>query len=264
MKRLMVSMSVALVCAFVVTAAERPKRTPEQLARARQARAARLAAKGGMVTKPQSGNVLRIVSTQKTIDLSVIKSVAEDLNRGIRIGLDVSTMEPSKCAIADAEKVLKTPNTGVAVLVVEDDKLPVSLCAPENAWAILNVKTLNDDMPPKEVYDVRVRKELIRAIANAFNAGQSYNKPSVMDPVYTKVDLDALKPLVLDPEAMSKILAAAKMRGINPVRSANYRQAAMEGWAPEPTNDVQRAIWKEVHELPSNPIKIKYDPKTDK
>jgi hypothetical protein len=52
--------------------------------------------------------------------------------------------------------------------------------------------------------------------------------------------------------------------GVTPTLVAHYRQACKQGWAPAPTNDVQRAIWNKVHELPSDPIKIKYDPKRDK
>ena len=44
------------------------------------------------------------------------------------------------------------------------------------------------------------------------------------------------------------------------VRYVTYRQACIEGWAPAPTNDVQKAIWEKVHSEkergPSHGLKI--------
>ena len=45
---------------------------------------------------------------------------------------------------------------------------------------------------------------------------------------------------------------------------ATYKRACREGWAPTPTNDVQRAIWEKVHAIPDKPLTIEFDPKIDK
>jgi len=52
-----------------------------------------------------------------------------------------------------------------------------------------------------------------------------------------------------------------KDTGVTPVRYATYRIACREGWAPQPTNDVQKAIWDKVHAMPTEPIKIKPEEK---
>ncbi len=52
--------------------------------------------------------------------------------------------------------------------------------------------------------------------------------------------------------------------GVKPAHERTYRQACKEGWAPPPTNDIQRAIWQKVHKIPDNPMTIEYDPKKDK
>ena len=44
------------------------------------------------------------------------------------------------------------------------------------------------------------------------------------------------------------------------IHRATYREACREGWAPPPTNDLQRAIWEETRKLPEKPIKIEFDP----
>ena len=52
-----------------------------------------------------------------------------------------------------------------------------------------------------------------------------------------------------------------KARGMTPTRIASYKKACQEGWAPAPTNDVQKAIWEKVHAVPATPMKIEFDPK---
>ena len=42
---------------------------------------------------------------------------------------------------------------------------------------------------------------------------------------------------------------------------STYKKACEEGWAPNPTNEFQKAIWDKVHELPTEPIKIKPEEK---
>jgi hypothetical protein len=49
--------------------------------------------------------------------------------------------------------------------------------------------------------------------------------------------------------------------GVRPFRRVSYRKACEEGWAPSPTNDIQKAIWNAVHSVPKNPMKIEFDPK---
>lgn len=36
------------------------------------------------------------------------------------------------------------------------------------------------------------------------------------------------------------------------------------GWAAQPTNDYQKAVWDQVHALPDKPLTIEFDPKKDK
>ena len=52
-------------------------------------------------------------------------------------------------------------------------------------------------------------------------------------------------------------------RGCQHGKRAVYRKACMDGWAPAPTNEYQKAIWDQVHAIPTKPIKIEFDPKTD-
>ena len=52
-----------------------------------------------------------------------------------------------------------------------------------------------------------------------------------------------------------------KTLGVTTRAVTSYKTACKEGWAPAPTNDVQRAIWDKVHAMPTAPIKIKPEEK---
>ena len=72
--------------------------------------------------------------------------------------------------------------------------------------------------------------------------------------------LDAL-PDAPGPASHNALMDAARAHGIGLVRLATYRTACIEGWAPPPTNDVQRTIWERVHSEkergPANGLKIR-------
>ena len=246
MKKLMTTVAV-VACALGAFAADQAAKDQDALKRER--RAASLAAKGGMVTKPQSGNVVRVLSLQSAVPLADIEAVLRETNKALgSIPVEFAEKKASTnaCPFKVAEDALKQPKTANVLLVVKDDKLPTLLCAPENAWAILNVKKLADDFPPAAVLKARAAKELNRAFAFTFASGLSLTQPSVMAPVHSMVDLDAIRTSALDPESLAKIQIANQARGVETVRRATYKRAAIEGWAPPPTNDIQRAILEEV------------------
>lgn len=222
-----------------------------------QRRAERLKANGGLVTKPHMGNYARVVSAQKTVPLTDINEFVNQFNTGLNIWIEVSELGSAKPvweALAEAKKI---PNTGLLLLIIDDDTTPRILSAFEEGWAILNVHSLDSDLPPTQVYRERVRKEINRAFAQCAGAGTSLNRPCVMEPAYTLTQIDSIKFPVMSPEAMSKISEAATKRSVPPIWKANYRRACQEGWAPAPTNDIQKAIWDEIHAIPTESIKIK-------
>ena len=44
----------------------------------------------------------------------------------------------------------------------------------------------------------------------------------------------------------AQVEASAGKLGLGKIRTATYRAACMQGWAPVPTNDTQRAVWDEI------------------
>ena len=96
------------------------------------------------------------------------------------------------------------------------------------------------------ILSVRTRKELWRAFAYLMGAANSTFEHCLMKTVTNLSDLDALKETVVSPEPLGKVMAHAQKLGMKTLRTATYKKASEEGWAPAPTNDIQKAIWDEA------------------
>jgi hypothetical protein len=73
-------------------------------------------------------------------------------------------------------------------------------------------------------------------------------------------DLDLVEEFIPGDTAYACVARLIKV-GVTPIRLVTYAKACKEGWAPQPTNDVQKAIWDKVHAMPATPMKIEFDPK---
>ena len=144
-------------------------------------------------------------------------------------------------------------------LVADETQHDTMIIYPESFKVIVNVKALSSDGAAKEIVAARVRKQIIRAALLMFGSGYS---PSfcLARPVTSLQELDDLNPRVLSMETMSHLTAMPRL-GIHEVYFYTYRQACREGWAPPPTNDIQKAIWEQFkadkERGPTNPITIK-------
>ena len=59
-------------------------------------------------------------------------------------------------------------------------------------------------------------------------------------------EIDNLPIKVFSPQILAKVVAGAERRGVARIETATYYDAARRGWAPAPTNDIQKAIWDKV------------------
>ena len=257
--------SFALIATLAITAtlladdgAAKKKLSPEERA---ARRAQHIAQAGGFITAPVTGKVMRVVNAQKAVDASVVAKFAAEVMRSLNFPVEaLNRAGDPVCPIEMVGKLMNDTKAGAVVACVEDDKLPSVLVAPENGWAIVNVKALATDGASGEALAGRVRKECLRATAMALGAANSNMMPCLMTQVREPKDLDNAPMAALGPEPSMKVAANIGKFGIEQFHRATYRRACMEGWAPSPTNDIQKAIWDEVHAKPSKPMKIKYDP----
>lgn len=152
-------------------------------------------------------------------------------------------------------------DVGAIVSVIDLPGWPSLLVAPEDGWAQINVAALAKDVPSAELLDRRMKKELWRAFVLLFGGGNSSMlEGDLMRPVNSLNDLDAKPNLVPGPEPFNAVLMGTRARGIVPVHHTTYRQACIEGWAPMPTNEFQKAIFERINSEkergPSNALKI--------
>ena len=155
----------------------------------------------------------------------------------------------------------------VGVFVVSDAKLPPMLVAPEDRWALVNVAKLNDglrkDAAGEAAYNARCRGELQRAFFYVAGCGSSQYDGNLMC-VNEVVQLDNVNPDLIVMDAVMRSQKYLKSIGVTLPKFASYKKACEEGWAPAPTNDIQKAIWDKIHAIPDKPMKIKFDPAAQK
>lgn len=232
----------------------------EQEARIAKARANRVRRTGGDIEKPNSqrGKIL-IVNSQKIVPSDGLIKAAEELK--IKSRLDIVFAESNdEISIANADTLKKKSGADIVVFITECENGPMMLNAIDDGWAIVNVKAVTKDARNEVFKAARVRKEMLRAFYSIAGSMNSNFPNSLMQSIRSPRDLDKLGDVVpVDVHARS--IENLKSIGVTPTQITSYLQACKLGWAPAPTNDIQKAIWDKVHAMPTAPIKIKPETK---
>lgn len=231
--------------------AKKKQLTPEEKAAARERS---LRKTGGMVTKPGVGKVA-VINCQTKISEEKVKSKANEFQRDIFV--DVEYINNTAQTTFDITNCRNIPNGAKAALyIINVPKLPMSLMCAEDGWAMINTAYLDQES--------RFDKQFARGVIMAFGGGVSQYEGSPMQTVRSVDDLDKVVSKTLALDSVIGIKRNLDSLGIKPPVRTSYKRACLEGWASTPTNEYQKAIWDQVHELPTNPVKIEFDPKKDK
>lgn len=210
---------------------------------------------GGKIARPgsQKGRLV-IVNAQKSAKPEWIR---ESLGRMQKLGgIDIRF----------AEGVFTFPEVKVegeaCLYVIDDPKMPTLLHAPEQRWTMVNVASLKaGDGEKAAFFEARCRKELVRGLSLLCGTQTSNYPNSLLLSVTKPEDLDEFVSDKLPVDIPARFQPYLKRLGITPLEMVPYVRACREGWAPAPTNDIQKAIWDKAHEIPKNPMKIEFDPK---
>ena len=217
---------------------------------------------GGIVERPQQGKVFRVRNTVAELPAEQVEKLTRTIRHTAILPIEaVSGGKVEGCPFAAAERLLSEKNVAAGLLVVDDAKLPISVIASDRKWSILNIAPFKADSPTAEKLFERFTKAYWATIARTLGAGYSSYPGCVLVPFTNIRELDAIKAMSPCPEPFNKMLETAQAWGMNKLSIASYRTACQQGWAAAPTNDVQKAIWEEVHKLPTAPIKIKPETK---
>lgn len=204
-----------------------------------------LAKTGGLVQQPVSGPSVVFLNAQTRVPAAALASTTDQMRSILRLAM-VLQSRPSSDPVTEALKALADTNTAAVVVIADAAGYPALLVAPESRWALVNIAALDSAGLPAAQLTERVQKEVWRAFGFVMGAANSAYVQCLMKPVFTPEDLDALRPKTLCPEPFGKIIEQAQKLGMKLSRTTTYKKAAEEGWAPAPTNDVQRAIRSEL------------------
>ena len=256
---LMASMLVVVCANAAVDKAERTYKndrhirpTPEQIA-------ADWAKMGGRVVKKGNGVEILLCDVRKdrTFSLSDFPEIAI---RQLYLPVSVKTME-LKDGDAYGFALSQKSKNAPAVIVVEDDPKHANLAVyPEDQIAVVNVAKFKD----KKDAALLTRAELWRAIGFSLGGYELPMGVCVMTLIRNLDELDGVKKRRLSPMRLNGLFKNCEKFDLRVNRPVPYVAAVQQGWAPPPTNDIQKAIWDKAHEIPTKPIKIEFDPKTDK
>ena len=220
-----------------------------------------------MLLRPAKGKIA-IINSQKDIDTEVLVKRAKILEQTLCSMMKIEE-ESEPFSLNSANSVMMKHSADIAFFLVDSPDLPMSLTCLEGWWGMVNLDKLRVGDPDKNVLIKRFSIELNRVIRSLLNVSEHGNRPisqfsKVKSAPKTAADLDLIKQGAIPMDCAIGIHGTMATFGIYAERLIPYDVAVQQGWAPPPTNDVQKAIWDEVHSIPEKPMKIKFDPTSQK
>lgn len=234
----------AMLLVALVVHAQAP--TPKGLIPPSMMNTQMLARTGGAVQLPAQGPGIKFLNAQARVPSEAIGESISSIQKLIRLSTQTEQVTGKEEAATLAETALKNAAVAAVVVIIDKPGQPALLIAPESRWAIVNVAALAKGGGSDELLALRTKKEILRAFGYVMGAGNSGYEACVMKPVFRLEELDALKGQTLGPDTLMKTANQATKMGIKPSRMTTYRKACEEGWAPMPTNAIQKAVWEEV------------------
>lgn len=204
---------------------------------------------GGFVAKPgtQKGEVV-YVNCQKRAETNLIEESIAYFKEETKF----------KITLKDGSFDLVAPKVqgNASLFIVDDEKLPPLLVAPESRWAMVNIAPIAREQRPA-YFQARVKKELTRGFAFLCGASNSQYPMALTRGIENQADLDRNPDLGLPVDVIHRFKSYMESFGVEPEVRATYRTAIKQGWAEKPADEYQKKIWDEMHEIPTEPIKIK-------
>lgn len=218
---------------------------------------------GGYIIKDDPGNgLVLIANAQKRLPEDKISKPVSYMRFHAKMSIDIKTVDEPKAAAPTAKSASSLGAT--IVVFVKDDAKSESpiLVSPDEFWAVVNVDALDADKPGDEILALRTRKAINRAICLVCGAGGSQYPNTLVGPFKNGIkDYDRFSNEGLPPDVFTRMQHYLKTLDVRPIVRTTYANACQQGWAPAPTNDIQKAIWDKVHAVPAKPMKIEFDPK---
>ena len=250
---------ILIVVGVVLLAAEPPpptNLTPEQLETKRAAKKAEIVKRAGGYARKTDNQKGRIIfaNQQDVVPLDIVESSAAKIGNMVKMAVDVVPCKSGEINRRAVAELLKNANANGVIYLSADDCDETILLAPEGRWAKINVNLLQGTNVA-----MRVQKEMIRAFVFLCGGGTSDLGHPILDAISSTAQLDAV-PYSFPQDVLGRLERYMAQMGVTPYYQTTYRRACHLGWAPPPTNDIQRAIWEKIkadkERGPTNPITI--------
>ena len=206
-----------------------------------------MAKTGGFLQQKASGPQLLLVDARERPS-GAIDEVARLYKLGAHLDANVEkTPRGDKAAYDFAKQISDEKNPLMTLVVFDGDpSFPALAVYPEERIGLVNADRLKGGEDPAAP-EVRVSKEIWRAMGFIGGVGFSQHENDMMQPYYTLKELDGNIHAYIQPMNMAKMGRFWKRFGVKKEARVPYLVACQEGWAPQPTNDVQKAIWDKLH-----------------
>ena len=220
-------------------------RSPEAAAARKRAFVERT---GGFIDMPGEGPDIVIVDSRSKKDEApaiVQETVSRVLRQGIRCQVSVVSTN-SSASFSLAKSILKAGNALIVIVIFDGGSdTPTLGIFPEDRIGLINWSRLSIAGTEKDSED-RTIKELWRAIGFLHGVGYSMGTKCVMQPIVSPVELDANEWKIINPSSFPQMTKMAGKFGVKRGFRIIYEKAVRAGIAPQPTNDIQRAVWDRV------------------
>lgn len=253
MKTLLIALTAALTLgtALADTAPVQGKKKPPRLTK-EKLQAMQMKRFGGIVTdtRNQRGSIV-VVNAQSSAKAEWFTPVIDEIKEFVHVKFEV---KDGAFDFADPKV-----EGSACVFVIDDPKMPMALVAPESRWTMFNIAKIKSEKPA--FFEARVKKMLVRSLAYLMGAADSQYPMCLTGCVTKPEDLDQFPMTTLPVDVLGKMEKYIAGYGVTPWKRATYKQSVHEGWGAQPTNEFQKAIWDEIHTLPTKPITIEPETK---
>lgn len=211
---------------------------------------------GGFLQQKAEGPLALFIDARAKASLT-IDEVARLYKLGTHLDCNMEkTPRGEKGPLKFAQDVMAEKKPLVVIAVVENaGELPALSVYPEERIGLVNADKLKGGEDPT-AFEMRIAKEMWRALGFITGIGFSAQENDMMQPYYTLKELDSNIQAYIQPMNMMKMQKFWKRFGVKKEGRIPYRVACQQGWAPQPTNEYQKAVWNEVFSVPDKPIKI--------
>lgn len=215
---------------------------------------------GGLVDIPARGSIV-LASYQSRLTEKDIRSFFLISDRVFQLNY-TWLQKTDGFSIGAVEGVLKASAANAAVFLVDDPSFPMTLVSLEGKWGLVNLASLSADKPNALKLGQRAEKLFTRVVTQLLGGGMCPEVAfSAMKPVFTVGQLDGQWAKAIAPAHLQQMSIYIRELGLSRATRLPYYQACLVNLAPAPTNDIQKAIWDKVHQMPTEPMKIKPETK---